>query len=389
MRQVRFGRVGLTAIIAVLALQWGTPSMASVVTEPLATIDGTTVATVKVGTRPGDEVLDAAISRLFVHDAVTNDISVVDTTTNAVIDTFPAPKGTFALVLDAPRGHLYAISGSQSEGPGAVTILDLVTHEPLASVQLAGEAGTPAFDARRGLLYVPLTTADTGVGTVATVDVIGTRVTKTARVGKYPWAVTLDDAGKRLYVSGEKPARVLVVDTGASRVVATIKVPVSPQFILVDSPHSRVYAVRMGGISVIDTRSNRIVATIKQAITVDGSAPVLDSAARLIYAVDERANAVAIINTRTNKVISRIPLGEEYGQSALLDKAAARLYIANFDEGVGRTVSVVDTKKRVLLGSIPVGKGPQLPLLAPSTSRLYVPNWVSGTVTVIDTTKVP
>jgi YVTN family beta-propeller protein len=283
---------------------------------------------------------------------------------------------------------IYVVSGFHSDGPGVVTIVEMAGWRTVATVTLVGEAASPVLDARKGLLYVPVTDADTSAGAVAVVDVVQGRVRATVRVGKAPWAVALDNSGKRLYVSSESPARVFVIDTVAARVVAKINVRTSPQYLLVDSARSRAYAVQGAGINVIDTRRNRLVATVRQAISVEGAPPVLDSTSRLIYAVDADANAVAVISTRNNKVTARIPL-VDYGESAILDKAAARLYVSNFDEGVGRTLSVVDTRKRVLLGTIAVGKGPQTPVLDASNRRLYVPNWVSGTVSVVDTQLVP
>ena len=47
-------------------------------------------------------------------------------------------------------------------------------------------------------------------------------------------------------------------------------------------------------------------------------------------------------------------------------------------------MAVIDTRTNRLGQTIQVGKGPTMPVLASDTGLVYVPNWVSGTVSVLD-----
>ncbi len=228
-------RWGLAAVAGLLLVQPAAPTEAATGARSAVGTDDAAVATVKVGARPADLALDAIGGRLYVLDVDSGSVTVMDTATNVVTGSFPVPVAAFDLVLDATRGVIYVVSGGHSEGPGVVTTVDTATQRAVASAVLPGEAASPVLDARRGRLYVPVTDPDSGEGAVAIVAVPSTRVLKVMRVGNAPWAVALDASGKRLYVGSEQPARISVIDTVASRVVARISVRTSPQYLLVDS----------------------------------------------------------------------------------------------------------------------------------------------------------
>jgi DNA-binding beta-propeller fold protein YncE len=45
---------------------------------------------------------------------------------------------------------------------------------------------------------------------------------------------------------------------------------------------------------------------------------------------------------------------------------------------------VIDTATNKVTTTVDVGKGPLAPVLDTASGRLYVPNWVSGSVSVVD-----
>ncbi|MFB8000484.1 YncE family protein [Streptomyces sp. NPDC056002] len=75
--------------------------------------------------------------------------------------------------------------------------------------------------------------------------------------------------------------------------------------------------------------------------------------------------------------------GASAGTSAagLSSRPGALVYIANLHSD---TVSVVDTGIGRVVGSVPVGDGPDSVAVSPDGSRVYVTNFVSDTVSVID-----
>jgi YVTN family beta-propeller protein len=62
---------------------------------------------------------------------------------------------------------------------------------------------------------------------------------------------------------------------------------------------------------------------------------------------------------------------------------ARAAYVANYDDG---TVSVVSLDTRQVVATIGVGQSPQAVAVVPNGSRVYVTNWQSNSVSVIDTT---
>jgi YVTN family beta-propeller protein len=52
--------------------------------------------------------------------------------------------------------------------------------------------------------------------------------------------------------------------------------------------------------------------------------------------------------------------------------------------GGTQDVAIIDTDKRTVVATVPLGRGPGFPLFSPDSSKLYVMNSGSGDVAVID-----
>ena len=100
---------------------------------------------------------------------------------------------------------------------------------------------------------------------------------------------------------------------------------------------------------------------------VVGGMPLVTAAAHAPAAVRYRV-------TRTIRVGS-YPLG------VAADPAARTVYVANYGSG---TVSVIDAATRTVTRTIPVGRGPEGVAVDPATRTVYVANHGDGTVSVID-----
>src|SRR5688500_8229884 len=108
------------------------------------------------------------------------------------------------------------------------------------------------------------------------------------------------------------------------------------------------------------------------------AAPAL--AAPFAYVPNSFSNDVSVIDAATNTVVKTVPVGSRpLGVAVAIDDT--RVYVTNFGSA---SVSVIDTE-RYTVTTISVGDGPYGVAIHPSGTRIYVANQLSNSVSVIDT----
>lgn len=98
------------------------------------------------------------------------------------------------------------------------------------------------------------------------------------------------------------------------------------------------------------------------------------------YIANVYSNDVSVINTKTRQVIKTIPVGiRPYGVSA--SKDGSFVYITLSGEN---KIAVISTVTNTVINTIPVGKLPYGVVVSPDGSRVYVTSSVDNIVTVIN-----
>lgn len=164
--------------------------------------------------------------------------------------------------------------------------------------------------------------------------------------GEYPYWVQLK--GDTAYVSSQRDREIVVVDLTALHVATRIKVPGTPNRMLLNSNKSLLYVAQdnSDSIAVIDTASNTIresidarapAGTLADRRTFRGAAPnslALSPSGDTLYATLGGSNAVAVIpfNAEPHRVAALIPTGW-YPNS--VNAAGNMLYVVNGRSNVG------------------------------------------------------
>ena len=297
------------------------------------------------------------------------------------------------------------------------TTAALGTRERVALRDLSGVGRNPYAIASLGDKFYTL---NTETGNLAVIQ--NDRVVKFISLGKKPTALAVDAVQKRLYVAaadktvsliandqialtqniGEEPATLLfqenrlfagstakasvfVLDPATLQIQRTITIPNSFSIInLVGDPtRHRIYAVVYEKIVVIDSTTGQILAThatrgsyFTLAVPPSGEnifVALYDSATNMQYltALDPVSGA-----TRGRVKIGGDPHG------ALFSSDSTRLYIAN---SFSNTVSVIDPRTLTEIAMIAVDLQPYALALDETARRVYVANYDSDSVSVIDT----
>lgn len=285
--------------------------------------------------------------RAYVSNADSNDVSVIDTTSNTVVATVPVGTSPFGVAVAPGGARAYVANAFSSD----VSVIDTSANIVVATVTLNsspyGMALTP--DGSRAYVTNPASNA------VTVLDTASNTVVATIPVGNVPYGVAIAPDGARAYVTNNQADSVSVIDTSGNIVIATVSVGTFPYGIALtpDGAHAYVANEFSGDVSVIDTLANTVVATVGV-----GSAPygvaIAPNGAR-VYVANFTSNNVSVIDTATNTVVATVPCGTApFGVAVTPD--GSRAYVTN---ALSNNVSVIETSSNTVVATVSTGSDPR------------------------------
>jgi YVTN family beta-propeller protein len=188
-------------------------------------------------------------------------------------------------------------------------------------------------------------------------------------------------ATARIYVTNQLDNTASVIDGETHKIVATVRVGVSPAHMAVSPDRRSVYIANTGSntVSVLSTDDNTVAKTIALP---RGSKPIgvaLSPGGRYLYTADSGANRVSVLDTRAQRVVTSIRVGTQ-PLSVAVAPDGETIYAANSGSG---DVSVVDARANRVVRTIRTGRFPSGVAVTRDGASVYVTNELSG-VTVIN-----
>jgi YVTN family beta-propeller protein len=258
----------------------------------------------------------------------------------------PSTHGTHshpASVADSAKGRLLVLNTKRlASGPVASIV---VGHHPAHVV-----CDRPGWRA-----FVTLAGADA----VAVVDLTRKRVTRRIGTGRYPHGLRLSPDGSEIYVANVEDGSVSVIDVVAGAERARIAVGGRPVQVGFTPDSSRVYVSLRdeNRVAVIDTATWTVAARIAV-----GRNPIQVHATpdgRFVYVANQGtetdpADTVSVIDVATNAVIDTVRSGAGAHGVAVSDDGRF-VFVTNI---LDSTVTAIDTRRRTVVATFAVGKGP-------------------------------
>jgi YVTN family beta-propeller protein len=190
-----------------------------------------------------------------------------------------------------------------------------------------------------------------------------------------------DPGTARIYVTNQLDNSASVIDGDTHKIVATVRVGVSPAAMAVSPDRKSIYIANTGSdtVSVLHTADNAVAKTIALP---RGSRPIglaVSPNGRWLYAADGGTNRVSVLDTGSNRVVTSVRVGTQpLGVAVAPD--GKTVYAANSGSG---DVSVIDARTNRVVRTIPTGRFPSGVAVTPDGASVYVTNELSG-VTVIN-----
>ena len=393
-------------------------------------IDGTSntvvVHSITVGSSPVGIAYDPSNGYLYVTNSVSHNVTVINGATNTVVSSIPMGTssighsfGPAGIAYDPSNGYLYVtnhVSGSNN-----VTAINGATNTVVVpSIGVGAEPLGIAYNPSNGFLYV----TNQNSGNVTAINgATNTVVVPNITVGSQPYGIAYDPSNGYLYVTNQNSGNVTVINgTTNTVVVSAIAVGSDPQGITYDPSNGYLYAANLASnnVTVINGPSNTVAVP---GIPV-GSEPqyiAYDASNGYLYVTNLNSNSVTVINgngllATAWKVAPRYPV--TFTESGLpsgstwnvtlhgVTKSGLAGSAITFSEpngtyaytltgpsgyrlvspGATGTVTVAGNPNTIEVPGIAVGTYPYYIAYDASNRYLYVTNYVSNSVTVINGT---
>jgi YVTN family beta-propeller protein len=289
----------------------------------------------------------------------------------------PTPRTAVPLplakALHAPQEH-------PEGGPGAFEVSPTASdNRTIATISVSPDPDAVALDNASNLIFVA-SCGGLSAGAVAVIDADTNTVVRTIPQSPCPVGVAYVPPSGEVFVTGDGPSTVSVLNGTSASTLALIKVGVDSTGIAYDPADGCLYVANSGSntVSVIDAASRSVLKTIGVGSSPD--AVTLDNATGAVYVTDDGSSNVTVIDTSVQAVVDTVTLPAP-SQGIAYDPLNGDLYATG---ELSDNVSVVEGENETVVGTIPVGHDPLGIAFDPSNGALFVTNDHSGNVSVID-----
>ncbi|HEY2388507.1 MAG TPA: YncE family protein [Candidatus Binatia bacterium] len=267
----------------------------------------------------------------YVANHQDDNVLVIDTATNQVIDMIDVGNAPLGVAVDPDGAHVYVVN---QDGPdGNVSII---------------------------------TTSDNSVVPL--------------KVGDDPTGAAVRFPGNQVWVANRVDKTVSVIDTALNQVIKVVDVENNPLGVVINPAGTPVYVVNRGSdsVSVIDADTYGV-----KSVPIAGSNPThaaVSPAGDELYVTSETGQLVTVINTASLSITGTISVGSN-PDGVAFSPDGAHVYVANNNSD---NVSVIDTATRTVIKTITVGDQPDDVFFTPDGAHVYVTNRNDKSISVID-----
>ncbi len=195
-----------------------------------------------------------------------------------------------------------------------------------------------------------------------------------------PLGVAVNPKSGVVYVADWYGSRIFVVSADGSKIETEIQVGASPSGIAVTPDGATILVANREGNSVSLVDAATATETVKIPVGEHPFGITLDETGTRAYTANVMSNDVSVIDVAGRREFGRVTTGERPYVVAL---TATRGFVT---DQYSNTVTVFNLKTLTNVAAIEVGDHPEGIAASRDGSRLYVTNWGSNTLGVIDAT---
>ena len=296
-------------------------------------------------------------AKVFVSNERSNDISVLDSETWEVIDSFPGGNRPRGITLSPDGKHLYVCASDDD----TVRVFDAETYEPLWTLPSGPDPELFVLHPTGNPLYI----ANEDDNLVTVVDVETRQVLAEIPVGVEPEGMAVSPDAKYIINTSETTNMAHFINADTFEIDYNVLVDQRPRYAQYTSNGNKLYvSSEIGGtVSVIDPHTEGgPTITKKISFEVPGILPEwlqpvgvkITSDDKWIFVALGPANRVAVIDAVTDEVVKYILVGQRVWQ---LDFTKDEQFLISTN-GNSNDVTIIDVEKQEAVISVQVGEQP-------------------------------
>ena len=174
---------------------------------------GSSAAKIAVGIKPTGVAVNTETNKVYVANSVSDNISVIDGATNAVVATITDPNAVapVGVAVNPATGMIY-VANSQSNN---LTVIDGATDSVKLTIPVGTSPSAVAVDPQTNFIYVA-NQGDSHIGDSGNITVINAKTSATSSLSdpnaKNPVAIAVNALANKIYVANYGSSNVTVID---------------------------------------------------------------------------------------------------------------------------------------------------------------------------------
>ncbi len=326
-------------------------------------------STPRLGRRGAHSVAAHPDGRIYAN-TTENRVAVLDASSRRVLRHLCVGDVPSHLELSADGRRLYVANAGSND----VTVVNTATDTVVATGKTGKRPLLPCA-AESGLVYVPSGPDET----VTVLDGDGQEVAKVS-VGKAPHDIAVSPNGRWAYQPNSASHTVTVIDARTQSAIGEVAVGLAPGHVAFtpDSRYAYIANTLSDDVSVMATASHEVVATIPAG--TGAHLPVLDQDGRFGYVANFASDDLTVWDSETNHVAARIKVGI-YPHFFAVSPDGRWIVVSNTGES---SVCLIDTAKAQTVARLDVGQAPAHIVFDPDGVCAFIGCEISDEVAVID-----
>ena len=231
-------------------------------------------------------------------------LAVVDAGSGMRVALLPAGVHPDGLAYEASSGRIFV----SNEWGRSISVFDARANKVLGTIPLSGEAGNTEVDPETHRVYVTVQTKNL----LVEIDSFALRVTKRFVLPcRHPHGLRIDGPSHRAYVACDGDARVLAVDLGTGRILATLPSGKDPDVLTLDRSRGLLFvASESGVVGVYRLTGGGLAMESEEFLGVRAHSILADPRTHLLYLPLENEGGRPVLRIQSWKG----PSGDEIGR---------------------------------------------------------------------------
>jgi YVTN family beta-propeller protein len=329
-------------------------------------------STPRLGRRGAHSVAAHPDGRIYAN-TTENRVAVLDASTRRVLRHLRVGGVPSHLELSHDGKRLYVANAGSND----VTVVDTQTDTILATAKTGRRPLLPCV-AESGLVFVPSGPDET----VTVLDTDGELIAMVS-VGKAPHDIAVSPNGRWAYQPNSASHTITVIDALTQRAIRQVAVGLGPGHVAFtpDSRYAYIANTLSDDVSVVATESHEVVATIPAG--AGAHLPVLNHSGQFGYVANFASDDLTVWDTETNRVAARIKVGI-YPHFFAFSPDDHWVVVSNTGES---SVCIIDATRAQTVARLDVGQAPAHIAFDPDGVCAFVGCELSDEVAVIDLSK--